>query len=144
MSRSEKFRNPEKTIHNKVFINLSNHPSSKWVGKQRLDATKNNAELVDIQFPNIDPAATDNDIDMLVNEYVNKILAFVGDDKKTRLEDIIVHVMGEMTFTYKLVDRLLNYYGIQCVASTTKRIVIENEEDVTKTSIFEFVQFRKY
>lgn len=127
---------------NNFFINLSNHPSSAWKGKQLLDATKNNAKLIDIKFPNIDPEATTSDIDHLVEEYINIILTNIGNT--TKLDGVIVHIMGEMTFTYRMVEKLQNYYGIKCVASTTKRIVEENEEDGTKTSKFEFVQFRNY
>ena len=125
-----------------VFINLTNHPSSAWKGKQLLDATKNNAKLIDIKFPNVDPEATSEDIDHLVEEYINIIFTNIG--KTTKLDGVIVHIMGEMTFTYRMVEKLQNYYGIKCVASTTKRIVEENEEDGTKTSRFEFVQFRNY
>ena len=50
--------------------------------------------------------------------------------------------MGEMTFTYNLVQKL-NSYGHYCVASTTERVAVENP-DGSKTVQFEFVQFREY
>jgi len=46
-----------------------------------------------------------------------------------------------MTFTFSLVKRLLGN-DIVCIASTTKRNVIER--DGKKISIFKFVKFRKY
>ena len=141
MSNLTKLKSMNK-IHNNIFINLSNHPSSTWKGKQLLEATKNNAKLIDIKFPNIDPEASTTVIDILVNKYINEILSYINND--TRLEDVIVHIMGEMTFTYRMVEKLQNYYGIKCVASTTKRIVEENEENDKKTSRFEFIQFRNY
>ena len=53
-----------------------------------------------------------------------------------------VHLMGEMTFTYALVS-LLQAANILCVASTSDRKVIE-EENGKKTILFEFKQFRAY
>ena len=50
--------------------------------------------------------------------------------------------MGEMNFTFGLVNMLLNY-GIKCLASTTKRIAQESANGV-KESVFYFVQFREY
>jgi len=49
--------------------------------------------------------------------------------------------MGEMTFTFQLVERL-KAFGIRCVASTTKRVVEEDGDKRTYT--FKFVQFREY
>lgn len=49
--------------------------------------------------------------------------------------------MGEMTFTYALVN-LLKDAGIKCIASTTKRNV--EEIDGKQVSTFQFVQFREY
>ena len=51
-----------------MLINLSNHPSSNWSGDQ-LDAAKKYGEIVDLQFPNISPDASSNQIAVLVNEY---------------------------------------------------------------------------
>ena len=53
-----------------------------------------------------------------------------------------------MCFTYNVVDLAKLFLkkelkNIICIASTTKRNVIE-KEDGTKISIFEFVQFREY
>ena len=52
-----------------------------------------------------------------------------------------VHIMGEMNFTYSLVSKL-KAHNIRCVASTTKRETVE-ENDV-KISKFNFVRFREY
>jgi hypothetical protein len=52
-----------------------------------------------------------------------------------------VHIMGEMTFTFALVN-LLKEVGIKCIASTTKRNV--EEIDGKHVSTFQFVQFREY
>ena len=52
-----------------------------------------------------------------------------------------VHIMGEMNFTYALVNKL-KANGIKCVASTTKRETVE--ENGVKISKFNFVRFREY
>ena len=54
---------------------------------------------------------------------------------------LFVHIMGEMTFTFAMVNAL-HKKGITCIASTTERI--SSEENGVKTSEFKFVQFRKY
>lgn len=119
------------------FINLSNHPSNKWSDAQR-DAAKKYGEIVDIPFPQIDPNATFDDVFKLANKYIDEIY-----NKYCEREDdkLVIHVMGELTFVYNFVT-FADYYGITCVASTTERIV--EEHDGVKTSIFKFIQFRKY
>jgi len=50
--------------------------------------------------------------------------------------------MGEMTFTCALVSRLM-VEGIECIASTSERIVIEMGNG-QKQAAFLFVRFRTY
>ena len=47
-----------------IFINLSNHDSSKWSVKQIEEALKlsENGLIIDIPFPNIDPELTSDEI----------------------------------------------------------------------------------
>ena len=126
---------------NNLFINLSNHPSSKWSAKQIDAALKlsDNGPIIDMPFPNIDPEMSSDEINALSDEYVAKIINLA---KEYETDYAIIHVMGEMTFTYSLVHNL-NNNGYYCYASTTKRNVIEKENG-TKISTFEFVQFRRY
>ena len=116
-----------------MFINLTNHPSSGW-SEEQLTAAKLYGEVVDLSFPNIEPYFTSKDIYELADERVEGI----------KLLDIhpVVHVMGEMTFTYAVVSRL-KALGISCVASTTERIV-KMMSDGKKISEFKFVRFREY
>lgn len=51
--------------------------------------------------------------------------------------------MGEQTFAYSLVKRLKNR-NINCVASTTKRIVNMDSSGQKKEVIFQFERFRYY
>ena len=119
----------------KCLINLSNHPSTKWPDEQR-KAAEPYGKIIDIDFPMIDPTKDDNHIRQLAVNYLNKILNY------RQKYHVTVHLMGEMNFTFTLLQ-LLQEYHIPCVASTTCRNVIEKELG-QKITTFEFVQFRKY
>lgn len=118
-----------------VFLNLSNHPSASW-SKEQLDAAKIYGRVEDMNFPQISPTASADDISLMVSGTEEKILSSYADKKLT------VHVMGEMSFTCKLVSRL-RAYGIRCVVSTTTRDVKELGNGKRET-IFHFVRFRDY
>ena len=118
-----------------LFLNLSNHSSDKW-SEAQLDAARAYGEVVDMPFPVIDPGATTEEIHRLAEEYAEEISSKYPDC------DLTVHLMGEMTFTFRLVT-LLHARGVRCVASTTQRKTSELP-DGTKESIFEFQAFREY
>ena len=117
-----------------LFLNLSNHPSGLWGDKQIAEAQKYGT-IEDIPFPTISPEACYEEMEEMTNNIVKNIL------KKAEKAVVTVHVMGEMTFTYALVNKL-KAEGITCVASTTERIA--EEKDGVKTSEFKFVRFREY
>jgi len=116
-----------------MFINLSNHPSEGW-SEEQLAAAHQYGEIVDIHFPNIEPTFTSSMVNSLADITIDTITA-IG-------KDIIVHIMGEMTFTFAIVTRL-KALGIACLASTTERNTITTP-DGKKISEFKFVQFREY
>ena len=116
-----------------IFINLSNHPSEGW-SEEQLAAAQKYGEVMDIHFPNIEPTFTTSMVNSLADITVDTITA-LG-------KDIVVHIMGEMTFTFAVVSRL-KAMGIKCVASTTDRNTIITP-DGKKISEFKFVQFREY
>lgn len=126
-----------KTVFSKkVFVNLSNHPSVNWSEKQKRAAENGYGEIVDMPFPSIDPQADPESVAELVDKCLNSITELSGD------ADVSVHIMGEMTFTFAMVERLKSM-GIICVASTTERLAVENP-DGSKTVSFDFVRFRQY
>lgn len=120
------------TTSNNTLVNVSNHPSANWPTEQLMYAQKDFPKILDIPFPTISPALTLEEMDKLIDEYARKVLA---------LNPAAVHVMGEMTFTFRLVN-VLKAQGILCLASTTERIA--TVENGVKTSQFKFVQFRSY
>ena len=119
-----------------MLINITNHPSDKWAPKQIAEAKQLFDSITDIPFPIIDPTDDEQQISTLADHYLHLVLAF------SNKEHITVHIMGEMTFTYALINRLHNH-GIPCIASTTQRIVKElsNGERIAQ---FNFVRFRHY
>lgn len=123
-----------------MLINFSNHPYIHWSEKQKLSAGQLFGEIVDIPFPTISPESNEEVLLKMAKEYLNQILNF----KRTH-NDITVHIMGEFTFTFIMIQ-LLHQHNIPCYASTTKRLVKEIVDGnmVKKVSIFEFVSFRKY
>ncbi len=126
--------NEDNTCVESIFVNLSNHPSCTWQAEQ-LKAAEKYGRIIDIPFPSILPDASEKVISKLVDSIVTKVHEY---DYKSALT---VHIMGEMTFTYMMVQRLKSM-GIRCVASTTERDV--EEHDGKKTSEFRFVRFREY
>ena len=120
-----------------MFINLSNHKSNAWGKEQYAEAVKY-GDIVDLQFPNIDAEATSEEVRVLAEEYLHKIIS--------EYEQPVVMVQGEFTFTYNLVH-MLKEQGITVVAACSERKTIEtvDENGVTlKKSEFIFVQFREY
>jgi len=116
-----------------MMLNFSNHPSSQWGEKQIKEANLIFGEIQDMSFPQIDPCFDEVALDKIVKEYFNEILL---------LKPEAVHIMGEMTFTFRLV-KMLQKENIKCYASTTERIVKINS-DLSKTVHFNFIQFRLY
>lgn len=116
-----------------MLLNLSNHPSSLWSTEQSSQAIVAYNKVEDLAFPQIDPEMLEQDLDKLVEEYFKKI---------QEINPKAVHIMGEMTFVYRLVTRLKRK-GVRCVASTTERISKEDGKG-NKTSTFKFIKFRAY
>ena len=124
-----------------MFINLSNHPSEKWDKNQIKQAKKQFGTIVDLTFPMVDPAGNEEYIRQLATSYFENIVS-IFDECANQPTANAVHIQGEFTFVYHLVT-LLRQSGITCLASTSKRNVVENDtgEKIVK---FSFVRFRKY
>ena len=118
-----------------MFINFTNHPSSLW-DEEQTNAARQYGEIVDILFPAIDPKAPKKEISLLTDKYVEDI------QKKASPKECVVHVQGEQTFCYSLIQKLQSL-GYRCLASCTERIVHINEAG-EKVSSFRFAGFREY
>lgn len=124
----------------KIFINYSNHPTSKW-SEDQLNAAKEMADrVVDEPFPQINPEATEFDVVDLAKSEINRLFqTYSGYD------EFVIHIAGEMTFVTYFVSQINKWWAANaiCITSTTKRDVVENE-DGSKTVKFGFVRFRQY
>lgn len=124
----------EKNNLETYFVNFSNHPISEWSEKQ-LEMAKEYGSIIDMPFPNIDSDGKSDDIDDLVKLY-QEIFKTIE-----RRANIVVHIMGEQTFSFRTIVELKSR-GVKCLASTTERV--SEEEDGIKTSVFEFKNYREY
>lgn len=121
-----------------MFINISNHPYEQWDSVQK-EAAAQYGECIDIPFPSVDEKGDEDYIATLADDYLLKVLKQIGKHNK---KGITVHLMGEMTFSVALLERLKRNY-ILCVASTSQRQALEIGNG-KKESVFKFLKFRKY
>lgn len=122
-----------------MLINLSNHPSANWNAEQKKAAETEFGQIVDLTFPNIQPEADLNDVKNLANQYVIKVKELLKDAPNG---SGVVHIMGEHTFIFNILERL-KLLNIRAVASTTERKAYEDGNGNT-ISKFRFVRFRDY
>lgn len=123
-----------------MLLNLSNHPKASWDDQQIQEAEKRYGTVSDLDFPLVKPEANEDEIDLLAQKYFNVIMAHFDQCANESCRNA-VHIQGEFTFCFRLVN-LLKSSDIECIASTTHRKITENGN--MKTSIFQFVRFRKY
>ncbi len=122
-----------------MLLNLTNHPFDKWEEKQKTEALRIYSTVADLPFPVVNPEWGEEEISALVKEYIEQCLGLLhGSTDKYKA----VHVMGEFTFTYAVVKGL-SKSGVACIASTSERLVTE-EQPGRKTIIFRFVRFRRF
>ena len=119
-----------------MLINLSNHPSTEWQQPQIEAAMEHYGGIIDLEFPDVDPMAPLPVIESLADSCIDKVMALAHGN------DTVIHIMGEMTLTYALVNRFKEM-GIKCIASCSERQCFKNENrQIVKT--FNFKQFRPY
>ena len=133
-----------------TFVNISNHPSSKW-SKEQLDlAHRMGAEkIIDIPFPNIPPDALKEDVKKIAYDVVSEAYKVQGFEPE---ELNFALVQGEMTATFAIAQRFIELdaetgIGFMPIAACSERNVIEKQlEDGTtkKEVVFKFVRFREY
>lgn len=121
------------------FVNCSNHPSALWSGPQREAARALGADrIVDLPFPAVPVTATEGDIATLADDLVASLVA--------EGSPLAVHVAGEFTLTFAVVDRLLKH-GVPAYAASAERRVEERVDangHTVKESLFVFCGWRAY
>lgn len=124
-----------------MLINLSNHPSPRW-SKEQKHAAASYGDIIDIDFPSIDPAADSDTIAALAQQYLDTISRdTISSQVQQNPHQHAIHVMGEMTFTCAFV-MLAQARGLTCLASTSSRNVVESNGE--KHVRFQFIRFREY
>ncbi len=120
----------------RVFVNLSNHPSVDWSEEQKKAALAYGG-IIDVPFPSVPSSCSDKAMQKLADKAIGAVTKAAYPAR-----EVTVHVMGEMTLTYRIVNKL-KARGIRCLASTTNRMTndLGNGE---KISQFHFVEFREY
>jgi hypothetical protein len=123
-----------------MLLNFSNHPVSTWQAEQIRQAKAMYGEVIDQAFPEIDPNWPKSKLQEEARKWShtcdNRLKEATGQWPDA------VHVMGELTFCYAVVQALKGR-GITCIASTTHRHVTV-KEDGEKRVQFQFVRFREY
>lgn len=120
----------------RVFVNLSNHPSVDWSEEQKKAALAYGG-IIDVPFPSVPSSCSDKVMQKLADKAIGAVAKAAYP-----VREVTVHVMGEMTLTYRIVNKL-KARGIRCLASTSDRVAndLGNGE---KISQFHFVEFREY
>jgi len=123
-----------------MFLNISNHPSSKWSAEQIEAARRIGGEIVDVPFPNVPDNASMIDIYFLRDRLIEEIES----------RNAVVMIQGESNLTYAVVSALEflhNWMTGTVFAATTRRETVETVEadgSTKKTSVFRFSGFRPY
>ncbi len=115
-----------------MLLNFSNHPTKEWTANQKNIAIDEYSTIQDLAFPPINPHIETHELDILVEQYLIQI---------REINPSAIHIMGEHTFTFKMVKELQKI-GFPCIASTTERNA--SQDGNKKTIYFDFVRFRSY
>lgn len=119
-----------------MFVNHTNHPSSKWSEAQRA-AAESFGSIIDLPFPSIDPSLDRDEVISTVEAQLIKIES---------LAPKAVLCQGEYTYTFAMVERLKRL-GIPTPAACSERVVeevIAPDGSTQRVSTFRFVRFREY
>ena len=130
-----------------MFINITNHRYTAWSERQREAALLQFGEFIEglEGFPPIDPRYSKEDVARAVRATLSDI---DGSVRQLGLNpaDVSIVCQGEMCFTAEFVRRATER-GYRCYAATSERRTVEKQlpdGTTSKTSVFEFVQFREY
>lgn len=120
----------------KILINFSNHPAGNWDEKQK----EGWDEIIDIQFPQIDPL--NYDISETTHKYIELIKSIA--DKKLKNDiyaKIYLSMQGEYSLCYSIILKLHKYIAdsIYLAIPQSKRNVVESNG--TKTVKFDFIKW---
>lgn len=116
----------------KLFINLSNHPSAEWNDSQIDAALQYADQIIDIPFPVVDPQMDEVGVLNLAEKLTEKILS---------MGPSAVMCQGEFGLSYAVIKRLLDRGIIVLYACSERKVTSTGN---VKTVQFDFIQFRRY
>jgi hypothetical protein len=122
-----------------MFLNISNHPSGKWSTEQLKAATHQFGSMIDMPFPNVPAIATTEEVTEMAKNLMAEILRQFPKDGIAPNTGTAM-VQGEFSLCSEL-WRMLSAIGWDLVVATSERVTVDNG-DGTKTTRFDFVQFR--
>ena len=120
----------------KIFVNHTNHASSKWSAEQKA-AAETFGRIVDLPFPEVPPNFSAEEVRQMVLKNLQEILKFAP---------VAVLCQGEFSYTVAMVEALKKN-SIPVMAATSERVVseiVEEDGSTKRISIFQFVRFRLY
>lgn len=126
------------TTKSKYFINISNQLSSEWDEFQMGEASEIADMLIDINFPFVEPDATESELLATCDKMIETIESVSGG----QADVTSVHVLGDMRLTFILIVKLQRI-GYRCFASTNGRDVAVTEEG-SFVQRLRFDSFREY
>ena len=120
----------------KIFINHTNHPSTKWQENQRTAAEKY-GRIIDMGFPMIPPEESSQEVRRRAMDMAEKISA---------MHPEAVLCQGEYGYTFAFVDSMLSR-GVKVLTACSERVVrewLDEEGCQHRDAVFQFYQFREY
>ena len=118
-----------------VFINFSNHPSSRW-SQPQLSAAEKYGRVIDEPFPAVPADIDEAGVARLAGEATERILS---------QRPAAVLCQGEFTLAFAVTERL-KAKGVTVLAASSDR-VLETEADenggTRKVTVFRFTRYRK-
>ena len=119
-----------------IFINFSNHPSSRW-SQPQLSSAEAFGRVVDEPFPAVPADMDEAGVARLADETAERILA---------QQPAAVLCQGEFTLAFAVTERL-KAKGVTVLAASSDRALVTEEDEnggTRKVTVFRFVRFRKY
>jgi hypothetical protein len=137
------------TTKNTLFVNLTNHPSAQW-GVAQTEAVKALGfdVIVDCPAGITSPTASGLEVSRQAQDLLSEARALaekVMGREHADISNVGYAIGGEMSMTVALAYQITNHLYCNAYVATTDRKSVEKvaaDGTVTKTSIFEFVQWR--
>lgn len=123
-----------------MFINISNHPSTRWSAEQLAAAKNLGGNVIDIALPNVPPTASTEDVGGMAKAIAEDAIGSVPLG-----ESATAMVAGPLGFCRAAV-KVLEKAGITCVEACSERSTSEQvlpDGSTRKVVTFQFIQFRK-